>query len=97
MRSLNLARMDLTSLRLVVLCAQAGSLTAAARRAHLSVSGASHRLSELEQSLQTSLFVRSNRGLRPTAAGHLVAEHAQHMLDTLQAMVAGLGGASYSS
>ena len=66
-----LARFDLVSLRLVVLCAELGSLSAAARCAHLSVSGASSRLSRLEQTFGTALFRRA-RGLMPRTALTLI-------------------------
>lgn len=80
---MNLARIDLVSLRLVVLCAEAGTLSAAARQAHLSLSGASHKLCTLEDALGTALFERRPRGLHPTRAGELVAGHARLMLGTL--------------
>ena len=47
----NLARYDLVSIRLAVVCAETGSLSEAARLLHMSLSGASHRLSSLEEAL----------------------------------------------
>ncbi|HEX9718963.1 MAG TPA: LysR family transcriptional regulator [Ramlibacter sp.] len=44
----NLARFDLVSIRLAVACVQSGSLTAAAREAHLALAAASRRIRELE-------------------------------------------------
>ena len=81
---LNLGRVDLVSLRLVVLCAELGSLSAAARQAHLSLSGASHRLAMLEDTLRRKLFVRHSRGLSPTRAGEIVASFGRLMLGTLE-------------
>ena len=49
--SYNLARFDLVSIRLAVSCAQTGSLTAAARSAHLALAAASRRIRELEEAL----------------------------------------------
>eukprot|EP01034_Spumella_vulgaris_P005817 gene5817-7419_t len=46
--SYNLARFDLVTIRLAVSCAQTGSLTAAARGAHLALAAASRRIRELE-------------------------------------------------
>jgi DNA-binding transcriptional LysR family regulator len=82
----NLARFDLVSLRLVVLCAELGSLSAAARSAHLSVSGASSRLSRLEETFGTALFRRHWRGLAPTPEGRIVAAQADQMLGLLHEM-----------
>lgn len=83
-RALNLARIELVSLRLAVLCMETGSLSAAAREAHLSLSGASHRLSSLEDAFGTRLFERHPRGLRATRAGELVASHGRLLLGTLE-------------
>ena len=80
----NLARIDLVSLRLVVLCVELGSLSAAARRGHLSVSGASHRISCLEDTLGVALFQRRRKGLQPTTAGEIVATSGRVMLEVLE-------------
>lgn len=81
--STNIARMDLVSIRLAVLCADTGSLSAAARRAHCSISTASERLSGLESALGSLLFVRDHRGLRLTAAGSVFVPHARVLLQDL--------------
>jgi len=80
----NLARIDLVSLRLAVLCSETGSLSAASRRAHCSVSAASERLSALEDALGQRLFLRDHRGLRITAAGELLVRHGALILERLQ-------------
>src|SRR4051794_10152068 len=80
----NLSRLDLVSLRLVMLCAELGSLSAAAGIAHLSVSGASHRLSRIEEAFGVALFVRHGGGLPPTIEGKVVADHADLMLGSLR-------------
>ncbi len=67
--SVNIARIDLISIHLVVLCADSGSLGAAAKVAHMSKSAASQRLASLESALGTPLFHRDPRGLQPTQAG----------------------------
>jgi DNA-binding transcriptional LysR family regulator len=84
--SLNLARIDLVSLRLAVLCAELGSLSAAAERAHCSVSTASHRLSCLEQSFGTPLFTRGPRGLSTTGRGDLLVRHGRAILQHVEFM-----------
>ena len=48
---MNLQRLDFASIRLVVLCAESGSLSEAPRRCHLSLSGASHRLKAFEDAV----------------------------------------------
>ncbi len=80
---LHLAHLDLVSLRLVVLCADRGSLAAAARCAHLSLSTASHRLKALEDHLGCRLFDRDPRGMRSTHAGEQVIAHARNILEQI--------------
>ena len=77
---INLARLDLVSIRLVVLCDECGSLSIAARRANMSKSRASHRLTSLEVKLGTQLFARDHRGVHPTKAGLAVAAHGRSIL-----------------
>lgn len=83
MRGMNLARVDLVSIRLVVLCAEFGSLSSAARRANMSVAAASRRLASLEDSVKTLLFERDHRGLQVTVAGAVFVGHAQTLLQVL--------------
>ncbi|NDZ18838.1 hypothetical protein C7T35_39880 [Variovorax sp. WS11] len=82
----NLARIDLVSLRLASLCAQTGSLSAASRRAHCSISAASERLAALEDALGARLFIRDHRGLKITAAGELLVHHATFILESLEVL-----------
>jgi DNA-binding transcriptional LysR family regulator len=84
--SYNLARFDLVSIRLAVACAQGGSLTAAAREAHLALAAASRRIRELESALGEPLFERHARGLTPTPAGRVFARHGLALLQTLERM-----------
>lgn len=76
----NLARLDLVSLRLMILCADEGSLTAAARRANLSKSNASQRLASLEASIGAPVLERTTRGVRVTATGAVVVNHGRAIL-----------------
>ncbi|WP_137890832.1 LysR family transcriptional regulator [Ramlibacter sp. 2FC] len=82
--SFNLARFDLVSVRLAVACAQTGSLTAAAREAHLALAAASRRIRELEDAVGSPLFERHARGLSPTAAGRVFVKHGLSLLQTLE-------------
>ncbi|MBV7430753.1 MULTISPECIES: LysR family transcriptional regulator [unclassified Acidovorax] len=86
--STNMARLDLLSLRLVVACAQTGSLTHASPLCHMSVMCASRRLRILEERLGVVLFYRRKGGLVPTDAGHIVATTSQELLVKLDQMVA---------
>ena len=84
MATYNLARFDLVSIRLAVACAQTGSLTAAARDAHLALAAASRRIRELENALGDTLFERHARGLRPTPAGRVFVKHGLTLLQTME-------------
>lgn len=78
---MNLLRLDLASIRLVVLCAESGSLSEAARRCHLSLSGASHRLKAFEDAVGEPVFQRHRRGLRVTTRGRHVVYCGTQLLD----------------
>lgn len=83
MSAYNLARFDFVSIRLAVLCAQTGSLTAAARDCNLVLPAASRRVRDLEAAIGEPLFERHSRGLTPTPAGRAFVKHG---LDLLQGM-----------
>ena len=80
----NLARFDLVSIRLVVDSVQHGSLSAAAREAHLALAAASRRIRELEDAVGEPLFERHGRGVLPTPAGRVFARHAVHLLQGIE-------------
>ncbi len=84
----NIARFDLVTMRLAVLCAESGSLSAASKRAHCSISAGSQRLSALEATLGKPLFIRDHRGLHPTDAGELFVAHARVILNQLEVLKA---------
>ena len=86
---------DLPDLRLVAAIADSGSLTRAARLVHLAPSSASHRLSQLENTLGVALFSRHARGLTATAAGESLLRHARQVFAQLEQMHADL--APYAS
>jgi len=76
---------------------RAGSLNRAAKSVHLSQSTLSQHIRELEASVGAPLFVRSSRGVRPTAAGELLDEVGGQVLDLLaqaQASIAALAPGS---
>lgn len=82
----NPARFDLAAVRLALLCAELGSLSAAAQRVHCSLSAASYRLSALEDSFGARLFTRERRGLHITEAGRLFVRHGRVILDEVEVM-----------
>lgn len=82
----NIARFDLVSIRLAVICADSGSLSAAVKVAHCSISAGSERISALEEVLGAPLFIRDHRGLRPTPVGEVFVRHARLLLGQLEVL-----------
>jgi DNA-binding transcriptional LysR family regulator len=70
---------------------EAGSITAGAERAHLSLAAASERIRGMEEALGLALLVRSHRGVRTSAAGDTVVHHARLVFQQLARMEAELG------
>jgi len=85
--SFNPARIDLCSVRLVVLCADHGSLSAAATHGNMSVSGASHRLHLLENALGCRVFDRHRRGLCVTEHGRAVVSLCRLILEQTEKVI----------
>ncbi|MCI3246557.1 LysR family transcriptional regulator [Streptomyces spinosisporus] len=73
-------RLDVEDLRLFLCVADAGSITAGARQAHLALSSASGRLSAIEADAGTALLHRHARGISLTEAGATLAHHARLIL-----------------
>ncbi len=71
-------------LRYFVAAADAGQFSQAALKVHVSQSAITAAVSQLEQSMGVSLFERQPYGVALTAEGHRFAQHARHILDTLQ-------------
>jgi len=76
----------LDSRRLQVLHAvvETGSITAAASLLGYTPSAISQTISALERETSSVLLEKAGRGVRPTRAGQLLAEHAQAILDQLR-------------
>ncbi len=70
-------------LQTVAAVADTGSLTAAARRLHLTLSAVSHQLRELESLFGTTLFDRKARPIKATAAGERLLACARATLPLL--------------
>ncbi|WP_327087267.1 LysR family transcriptional regulator [Nonomuraea sp. NBC_01738] len=72
-------------LRVLLAVARRGSLTAAAKELHYSQPSVSHHLARLEAETGAQLLQRVGRGVRLTAAGHLLAERAAEIIARLDA------------
>jgi DNA-binding transcriptional LysR family regulator len=79
-------RFDLTDLRLFLLTVETGSITKGAQAAHLALASASERISGMEAVLGVALLERDRRGVRPTAAGATLVQHARLILDQVEQM-----------
>jgi len=77
--------MDLKELNYVVTVANEGSISRAAEKLFMSQSSLSQAIRVLEQDLGTSVFVRTTRGVRPTAAGDAFISHAKQILQQYRA------------
>lgn len=75
---------SLRQLRYFVAAADAGQFSQAALKVHVSQSAVTAAVLQLEEALGVSLFDRLRYGVELTAEGHKFAQHARHMLDTLQ-------------
>ncbi|GAB2187522.1 LysR family transcriptional regulator [Roseibium sp. LAB1] len=72
--------LEVTPLRYFVSAFELGTISAAATGNGISQPSLSQALQKLEDTLGTSLFVRSRVGLRPTPAGRELYHHAQSIL-----------------
>jgi len=94
-----MSRLHAKQLRLLVALEEQGSLLGAAEKVGLTQPGASKALKELETTFGAELFIRTNRGLLPTAAGRSAARCArliqadlEHLRFELNAIARGVGG-----
>lgn len=89
-------RYDLDDLRLFLDIVTEGSITAGARRMHLSLPSASARVRSLEQQAGVELLIRGRRGVRPTPAGTTLARHAREVLAQTVRLESAVAGYSRS-
>ncbi len=71
-------------LQLLVTLAETGNLSDTARQAYTTQPGLSKFLKELEEDAGALLFERHARGLRPTAEGVLLVNHARRILSEME-------------
>ena len=62
------------------------SITQAAANLYMTQPSLSRILHEIEEQLGFALFERSNRGVRPTAAGVAFLQHARRILNEMEAI-----------
>ena len=86
--------MDLRQLEYFVAVAEEANFTRAAARVHISQSGVSAQIKQLERELGTELFDRSARTARLTASGEAALEHARAALAAAQAFGEAVGETS---
>lgn len=77
-------RFDLTDLQLFIHILDSGTLTAAAGQSHMTLASASERVRGMEAQLGAPLLERGARGVRPTAAGHTLGQHARQVLRQME-------------
>ena len=76
--------LEIRHLQLVAGIADAGTMTGAAGRLHLTQSALSHQLRDIESRLGTPLFVRLGRRMVLTAAGRRILDTALRVLGDLE-------------
>lgn len=84
--------LDWDDLRIALAIAEAGTLSGAAARLHVSHPTLSRRLQLIEQRLGTRLFDRAPSGLKPTDAGEEVRALALRLRDEVAALERRVGG-----
>ena len=71
-------------LQLLLAVIEEGSITRAAQRLGVTQSAVSHLLDKLRAIVGDPLFVKSGRGIVPTAHAHLLADRARSLLDEMR-------------
>lgn len=87
MKNIDHLDLDGHALKLLTLVVQLGSVTQAANALGVTQSSVSHHIERLRAITGDPLFVKSGRGIVPTARAQTLAHEAQHLLSQLQAFV----------
>ncbi|SEL45905.1 DNA-binding transcriptional regulator, LysR family [Pseudoxanthomonas sp. GM95] len=90
-------RFDLTDLGLFVHVCEAGSITAGAERACLTLASASERIRGMEARLGQPLLLRKARGIAPTEAGNVLLQHAHRVIEEVRQLQAALAALNTDS
>jgi hypothetical protein len=72
---------DWVTLRIFLAALDLGSVTKAADQCGIATSAAAKRIQLLEQDCKVALLERGARGVRPTAAGEVLARYARSLID----------------
>lgn len=83
MQSDLISMLERTHLEIILAVAQQGSLTAAAKKLHLTQSALSHTVRKLEEQIGLAIWYREGRNLRPTQAGEYLLSVATRLLPQL--------------
>ncbi|RQR66903.1 LysR family transcriptional regulator [Burkholderia sp. Bp9126] len=83
--------MNFTHLAAFHAVVEAGSVTAASERLHVSQPALTREIRELEERLGVTLFDRMPRGMRPTEAGRLLADYAAQIFSLADVAEAAVG------
>lgn len=78
-----MAILERSHLEIILAVAEQGSLTAAAKKLHLTQSALSHTVRKLEDQLGIAIWYREGRSLRPTQAGEYLLSVANRLLPQL--------------
>src|SRR5690606_23703552 len=77
-------KLDLLTLKLFVRVLEEGTISQAAEREHIAAAAVSRRIADLEQALNTTLLVRTNKGVSPTAAGLELLYRSRALLNSVE-------------
>ncbi|MPZ56038.1 MAG: LysR family transcriptional regulator [Rhizobiales bacterium] len=76
--------MDIRQLRYLKCIVESKSFSRAAQVLHIAQPALSLHVRKLEDELQTKLLVRHSRGIEPTAAGELLLQQANRIMEEVQ-------------
>ena len=77
-------KLDLLTLKLFVRVLEEGTISQAAEREHIAAAAVSRRIADLEQALNTTLLVRTNKGVSPPAAGRALLYRSRALLNSVE-------------
>jgi molybdate transport repressor ModE-like protein len=87
---------EIRELRAFVAVAEEGSLSAAARRLHLSQSALSQTIQSLERQLGVQLLLRSRTGVTTTQAGAILLREGRALMAQYDRMLAAVAGRAFA-